>query len=86
MNHEPQQTPPDPESRPRWWTLLKAIVIGPPTPLSEKLVAPTYGALLGIAFGAYLGAVEGGILGSIVGIAIGLPCGALIGACSVGRL
>jgi hypothetical protein len=62
-----------------WLGLLKAILIGPPTPLSERLVGPTYGALVGIACGAYQGAAKG-LIGVIAGMAIGLLTGAVFGA------
>jgi hypothetical protein len=83
MNTEAERTPENPEPNRGWLGLLKAIVIGPATPLSERLVGPTYGALVGIGFGIYYGAEEGGILGAITGVALGLPLGALIGALSV---
>jgi hypothetical protein len=83
MSNEPKDAPENPDPKPSWLGLFKAILIGPSTPQSERLVGPTYGALVGMGCGGYFGAVEGGIFGSIVGVALGLPVGALLGALSV---
>jgi hypothetical protein len=59
--------------------LLKAIVIGPPTPTSERLVGPTYGALVGTACGGCLGYQKSGISGAILGALGGLLLGTFVG-------
>jgi hypothetical protein len=72
-----------PDRKPGWLALLKAITIGPSTPLSEKLVGPTYGAIVGMGVGGYFGARDWGILGLILGVILGFLVGAVVGALSV---
>jgi hypothetical protein len=59
--------------------LLKAIVIGPPTPTAERLVYPTYGAIVGTACGGYFGYTSAEIGAAIIGALSGLALGAFFG-------
>jgi hypothetical protein len=59
--------------------LLKAILVGPPTPTSERLVTPTYCAVVGMVCGAYFGYQHSGIAGAILGGLGGVVPGALYG-------
>lgn len=84
MNSEPGTSRDRPQSRSRkLLTLIKAILIGPATPLSEKLVGPTWGAVVGMACAGYWGYQSAGILGMLAGIPLGLIVGAAVGAISV---
>ncbi len=51
--------------------LLRAIVVGPPTPTSELLVVPTYVTVVGAIFGGFMGAERGPWC---------IPAGVLLGA------
>jgi hypothetical protein len=62
------------------FALLKAIVLGPPTPTSERLVVPTYCAVCGaVAMGVFLASDGAGPLKMIFGVLGGLGLGVLVG-------